>query len=181
MNLELSEPPKIYTIDEFMALSSNDKRYELVDGFLIENSLIGDEHGSILTSIALNLQKFVEQNDLGKVWACTCFIIKNTTVRLPDVAFIGRERLLPQSKGPVAVIPDLAVEVISPGDDWSKIVEKVREYQAAGVKLIWLIDPNLQGVFIFQPNDKLPTITDTDLDGDTVVPGYKLNIAKLFE
>ncbi len=58
-------------------------------------------------------------------------------------------------KGAVPVPPDLAVEVISPTDKWSVIIEKVGEYQEAGVKLVWLVDPNSQ-VVLFMGLVKIP-------------------------
>jgi Uma2 family endonuclease len=141
----------------------------------------GDEHAKITFRLGRKIADFVDEQTLGEVWVGAGFRLAEKTVRAPDVMFVQANRVQPKTKGPVQVIPDLAVKVISPNDDWSKIVEKVREYQSVGVKLIWLIDPNLQAVFIFHPDDKLPIIIDTELDGETVVPGFKLKIDKLFD
>lgn len=181
MMLEALERVKTYTIDEYLELPDDGNRYELVEGVLVEMGVTGDEHGEITLNLARRMADYVDEHNLGKVKVCTGFQLAQKTVRAPDVAFIKAERVPPVSKGAVSVVPDLAVEVISPGDDWSKIVEKVREYQKYGVALIWLIDPNLKAAFIFHPSDKLPIITDQELDGEQLIKDFKMNLEKLFE
>ena len=74
--------------------------------------------------------------------------------------------------------PDLAVEILSPGDSWSEIEEKVREYLAGGVRLVWLVDPRERRVTVRYP-DRPPRVLATDgvLDGEDVVPGFSLPLA----
>lgn len=61
--------------------------------------------------------------------------------------------------------PDLAVEILSPGDRWSEVEEKVADYLAAGARRVWLVDPR----------------ADADiLEGEDVVPGFALPLAELF-
>jgi Uma2 family endonuclease len=181
LQLEVAVTNKIYSYEEYLELADDGNRYELVEGELEEMSQPGDEHAKITFGLGRKMADFVDEQALGEVWVGAGFRLAEKTVRAPDIMFVQASRVQPKTKGPVQVIPDLAVEVISPNDDWSKIVEKVREYQGVGVRLIWLIDPNLQGVFIFHQDDKLPGIIDGQLDGETVVPGFKLAIAKLFE
>jgi Uma2 family endonuclease len=177
------EPEKVFTIEEFMELPTNGKRYELVDGKLVEMGQPGDEHGRISLFLARKLADFVEQNKLGLVYGPTGFTIAPRTVRAPDAAFLQASRVPPKTRGPVPVPPDLAVEVISPGDEWSAIIQKIREYQQAGVSLIWSIDPYTPCVFLYHQSDIYPTILklDDNLDGENLIPGFTLKVATLFE
>lgn len=77
----------------------------------------------------------------------------------------------------------MAIEVISPGDKWSYIIEKVWEYQTVGVKLIWLVDLYTPAVHIFHENDLIQTILsrEAELAGEAVLPGFKMPVKSLFE
>ena len=176
-----------YSIEEFMSLDlpDNGNYYELVKGAIVEVAHAGDEHGRTLSVISRNLDNYVFQNKLGLVYLPTSFTInaQAATVRIPDLAFLSKERLQPKVKGAVPVPPDLAVEVISPSDKWSEIIEKIGEYQEAGVKLVWLVDPNSQVVFVYGASKATvqplkPTVLglSDELDGGEVVPGFKLSV-----
>jgi Uma2 family endonuclease len=82
----------------------------------------------------------------------------------------------------VSFAPDLAVEVISKTDDWSAIVAKANQYLKAGTSLVWVIDPYLKGVFVFHENDPFPQILkpEQELEGENVIPGFKLKVSDLF-
>jgi Uma2 family endonuclease len=170
---------KLYTVEEYLALSTN-KQYELVEGELVEMGQPGYRHGVISSKLFRKLADFVDNQNLGIVLITTGFRLAERTVRAPDIMFIQKERVTPITDGPVDVIPDIAIEVISPSDDWSKIIEKVREYQRVNVKLIWLIDPNLKAVHIFHPQDNLPTLNDQEINGENILPNFRLSINDLF-
>src|SRR5882724_10950500 len=108
-------------------------RYELVEGELIRMAPAGAEHGKVTVKITTPLSVHVDANNLGTVYAAeTGFIIRQNpdTVRAPDVAFVSRERI--ESAGVIKSYtigaPDLAVEVISPGDTVREVEKKVREW-----------------------------------------------------
>lgn len=72
-----------------------------------------------------------------------CFPRDPQAVRRPDASYLTRSRLgadeLPRDHCPVA--PVLAVEVVSPNDTFCELEQKVRDYLAAGVELVWILDP----------------------------------------
>src|SRR5262249_55955041 len=77
--------------------------------------------------------------------------------------------------------PDLTVEIRSPDQSWKKILEKVTEYLEMGVRLVWIIDPQVERVHIFQP-DREPQVlaADNELDGADVLPNFRCRVADLF-
>ena len=179
------QPPKTYTADEFMAMDFPDdgNYYELVNGEVVVNIGPGDLHGRVSMKLFIRLGSFVEQNGLGQAYGPTAFTLAPKTLRVPDAAFVTKERVTKVTKKAVPVPPDLAIEVISTSDVWSKIRDKIVEYQQVGVPLVWVIDPEGQTVFIYHLADGLVGQiigANAVLDGENIVPNFTLPVADLF-
>jgi Uma2 family endonuclease len=178
---------RTYTLDEFMALPDEGNRYELVKGELVKMSQPGDRHGRVSGEIYGHLWQYVRQTGVGRVWAATGFVIDPTTpkptVRAPDVAFVVASRVPQVQQKAVPVVPDLAVEVVSPTDIWDDVEAKIAEYLQAGVRLIWIIPPRSNLVEIYRLGKPTPSVLgrDDELDGGDVIPGFKLSVKALFE
>jgi Uma2 family endonuclease len=158
------DPPKCYNPDmstttrvtaaELLELPTGlGKRHELVAGELRMMSPSGWEHGEVVGNLQTLLGSFIRQHRLGRVFGAeTGFLLKRNpdTVRAPDFAFIAKEHL-PAQKPKEAFwpgAPDLAVEVLSPGDRTGDVDEKIEEWLAAGCAAVWVVDPKLQTVTI---------------------------------
>ncbi len=186
MTAELSLA-RAYTLEEFMALPDDGNRYELVKGELVEMSQPGDRHGRVSGQIYGYIWQYLRENKVGRVWAATGFIIDpnppKPTVRAPDVAFVVASRVPEVRQGAIAVIPDLAVEVVSPNDLWSEVEDKIAEYLQAGVALIWVIPPRSNLVQVYRPNNPVPVTlgSESELEGEDIIPGFKLKVSQIFE
>ena len=126
----------------------------MVHGRVVEVPLAGDKHGRISGKIFLRLGTFVEDNELGLVYGGdTNFVISEaaTIVRAPDVSFVSTARQQPVTNGAVPLPPDLAVEVMSRHDydHPTLFAEKIAQYQAADVPLIWVVKPREKEVAIY--------------------------------
>src|SRR4051794_27866003 len=127
---------KIYTPEDLLTMPDA-VDYELVGGKLVKRNM-GIESSMIAAAIIVILSNFLRGKGMGIVVGADgsyqCFPDAPTKVRLPDVSFISSNKL-PHGKPPKGhskAAPDLAVEVISPGDLASEIEEKVKEYLEAG-------------------------------------------------
>ena len=104
------------------------------------------------------------------------------TVRVPDIAFIRRDRLpveLPEGYWPAA--PDLAVEVVSPNDTIREVDEKAKAWLAAGTMMVWVVNPAWHTVTVYRSATDIKTLTEDDeLTGDDVLPGFRCRIAEIF-
>ena len=100
----------------------------------------------------------------------------------PDVAFVSIERLPGVPRGVVKVAPDLVVEVYSENDSPYAMSDKVKEYLAAGVKLVWVVNPANQVIEVHQPvQDKALLLGIKDeIDGGEVLPGFMLKLQDVF-
>ena len=103
--------------------------------------------------------------------------------RQPDVSFVSLEKMPAPPDEELSFAPDLAVEVVSKNDSISEIEAKVKQYRQAGTQLIWIVRPGLQIVEIYHPGDLKPTISGINdtLEGEQVLPGFKLSVKTLFE
>jgi Uma2 family endonuclease len=182
----MSTTTQLTTAKELLKLPRGRLRYELVEGELREMSPAGHGHGKIAARIGAELFRHVEEHDLGEVYAAeTGFKLKSEpdTVRAPDAAFVRRDRVeqVGDAQGYFPGAPDLAVEVISPGDKVSEVEEKVEEWLNAGVSLLWIVSPKLRTVTVYRSHNDVTTLTEKDaLNGEQVVPGFRYPVARLF-
>ncbi len=160
-------------------------RCELVRGELMMMSPAGFEHGRIVSRINARLERYVEKHKLGIVTGAeTGFRIGSDpdTVRAPDVAFIRADRLPAEPlMGYFPGAPDLAVEVLSPGDRASEVLAKVESWLDAGCSAVWVIDPARCNVSAYRRGDETTFLEGSDeLADEGVLPGFKLSVAQLF-
>ena len=138
------------TEEEFMRLPNDGRKYELVDGEAKEVPA-GVKHDAIVAHIIVLLAPFVK--NLGFLAASSAgFRMVTGNIRSPDVSFVLRERL-PEGKPPKGFMdgaPDLAIEVISPNEDWVDMGRKLGEYFMSGAKQVWLIDPDAVTVTVYK-------------------------------
>jgi Uma2 family endonuclease len=129
---------------------------------------------------------FVEQSGIGgAVFAAeTGFKIDHDpdTVRTPDVAYVGPERLAEaRVRGFPTIAPDLAVEVVSPNDTRAEVREKVADWLRAGVRLVWTLYPASRSATVHEPDAEPRTLqADDTISGDPALPGFTCRVADLF-
>ncbi|HWE97492.1 MAG TPA: Uma2 family endonuclease [Tepidisphaeraceae bacterium] len=166
-------------------------RFELVDGKLVERKM-GMESSEIAARIVGLLMLFLRDHAVGRLYGADasyqCFVGSPDKVRKPDVSFIRSGRLPGDRspKGHCPIPPDLAVEVISPGDLAYEVEEKVAEYLAAGVPLVWVVTPPTRRVRVYrtqpQPRGSVIELALGDaISGEDVLPGFSCPVAHFFE
>ena len=176
----------LLTAEELLRLSSAGHRYELVKGGLYEMPPAGGRHGSVAMRIGILLGAHVMANRLGEVFAAeTGYILRRDpdTVRAPDVSFIASDRLPPGElpAGYLEIMPDLAVEVLSPNDRPNEVRDKVEDWLRAGVTLVWVIYPTSRSATVYRSMDDVQELSEDDsLDGEQVVPGFSCSVGDLF-
>ena len=181
----ITAPSREYTVDQLDAMS-NAKQYELVDGQL-EARTVSGLSSYVGCKAARLLMNHCERLNLGYVFGAdygyACFSDPKT-LRRPDVSCILAERFSPEQlkTGYATIPPDLAVEVLSPNDLAHKIEHKINEYLQAGVRLIWVINPILQSVYIYRLDGTTTYMhAKDDLSGEDVIPGFQCRVHELFD
>lgn len=182
----MSATTQLMTAEELIMLPRGQKRYELVKGELIEMSPAGHKHGRIVVNLTVPLGSYVKAHNLGVVYGAETgfkLAVNPDTVRAPDVAFVSGEQVArvgdPEGYWPGA--PDLAVEILSPGDRVSEVEQKVKEYVEAGARLIWVVSQKLRHVTVYRSLTDIRVLTEKDaLDGEDVIPGFSLDVTEIF-
>jgi Uma2 family endonuclease len=176
---------ELVTAEDLWRMSSRGDDYELVRGELIEMTPPGGLHGSTAINLGSLLLSFVKEKKLGVVMVETGYKLATNpdTVRAPDVSFLSTAKIpsggLPE--GYLDGAPDLAVEIVSPGDTASEVQDKVQDYLTYGTPLIWVVYPQQRIVIVHYPDGTARTLHETDsLSGETVIPGFSCGVAEIF-
>jgi Uma2 family endonuclease len=176
---------KLMTAEELWALPNDGMRHELVDGELRTMSPTGLEHGGYEARVVFNLQLALRGRGVGSVFAGEVgFRLSRDpdTVRGADVAFVRTERLPvgDAAKRYFEGAPDLAVEIVSPGDTASEVEEKVRDWLRFGTLAVWVIYPSRPSLVAHMPDGSSRHHGPEDeVDGGQAVPGVRLRLADL--
>lgn len=173
------------TAEDLYELAVDEVRTELVRGDVVCEPPAGFDHGVRAGEIGYHLRRYLEDHPLGVVCGAeTGFVLSRApdTVRAPDAAFVSWERAtrLAAPERFFEGAPDLAAEVVSPGDSGREVEEKVRDYLAAGTRLVWVIDPRRSTVTVHRPDAAPGVLTPKDvLDGGDLLPGFSLAVSRL--
>jgi Uma2 family endonuclease len=181
----LDPPPGTATEQDVTFMDDHRNRVcELVDGVLLEKPM-GSKESLLAVALIIELGLYLRQHDLGEVLGEAGFLeLVPGLVRAPDVSFISWERM-PDETFPddpiAALVPDLAVEVISKSNTKKEMDRKLREYFTNGTKLVWLVYPKTSTVDVYtSPTRKRRLTAKQSLDGGDVLPGLKIPLAPLF-
>jgi Uma2 family endonuclease len=171
--------------EDLLAMPDGD-RYELVDGRLVEHPM-GAQASYVGRRLSTLLGTFCEANRLGWVLAADCgyqcFPNDAKLVRRPDVSFIRLGRLPGEQvpAGYITIPPDLAVEILSPNDLDYETDQKVERYLAAGVPLVWVMNPETHTVLIYRADGSIQGLREPgELSGEAVIPGFRCRVRDIF-
>ena len=175
---------RIATEGDLRAMPKDGNIYELVDGE-IRMSPAGDRHSALAMALGARLYAFVKEHRLGHVMGADAgYRLPGGNVRSPDASFVAAGRF-PGDQPAVDwgdLAPDLAVEILSPRDRPRYVLDKIGEYLAAGVRLVWVIDPETRRATIHRSLTEARTIDEHGfLDGEDVVPGFRCRLGEVFE
>jgi len=169
--------PSLMTAEELLHVHLPNQRSELVRGVLRVREPAGSMHGRVVMNLGGEPRAYAKAKVAGTVFAAETgfkLFTDPDTVRAPDVAFVAKGREPPPgATGFADLAPDLAVEVLSPGDRPGEILAKVADWLSAGTRLVWVVDP-LRRVARVYRQDGSETIVPADraLEGEDVLPGF---------
>lgn len=179
-------PSGLLTGDELLRMPQLDP-CELVDGRIRPMTPTNAEHGRIELNVAAALRAFVRSQNLGAVMVGEVGIFTSRdpdTVRAADVLFLSHAGGARRSRdrGYLDVAPELVVEVLSPDDRPAEVQQKITEYLAIGVRLVWIVDPAALTVQVYHGARPVSVLTERDrIDGGDVLPGFSLPVSVVFE
>jgi Uma2 family endonuclease len=178
---------RLLTAEDFARLPQPEdgSQQELVNGAVITMPPPSFYHGLCCNELGYRLGKHVREQKLGYLTNNDSGVVlarDPDTVRGPDLAFWGRERMpqLPRQGYP-SVPPDLVVEVLSPSDVFLSVQKKVLQYLGAGVRLVWIVVPEDRSVAVYRPGQDPRILSNSDtLSGEDVLAGFSCPVTELF-
>lgn len=167
------------TAEDFLGLDDNG--LELLDGEIQEKRM-GTASSYVGTEIVSELRNWVKPRNLGvvlnseagyRIWPD-----RPDHLRKPDASFVSRSKMPSElPAGWLHVAPDLAVEVVSPGDTAGYLNDKLADYAAAGVTLTWVIYPDSRQARIYRDGHETAFVQEEGiLSGEDVLPGFTLHL-----
>ena len=164
------------------------ERYEIIDGQRVEIPPMSAFASRIASRLVVRINMFALQHNLGEAVTDTLFVLPlpKSRNRRPDGAIVSHHRWpkgQPQRIRDNAwdVVPDLAIEVVSPTDYAEDVMEKVDEYFRAGVALVWVVYPGRRLLHVYESLTRVRGLTaNDDLDGGDVLPGFRLPLTDIF-
>jgi Uma2 family endonuclease len=182
----MATPLHLTTAGELLRMPRDGLRRELVRGELHEMTPAEFGHGYVAFKIALKLGGYVEAANLGLMVAAeTGFRIASDpdTVLAPDLGFVSHERAsgIDYQGGYWPGAPDLAVEVVSPGDRARKVEAKAFAWLDAGTRMVIVVHPSRRTATVYLGRGDITVLSENDtLDGGEVVPGWSVPVRDLF-
>jgi Uma2 family endonuclease len=178
-------PPGCASQDDVQEIHAQCKRlFELVEGTLVEKVMGFTE--SVIAALLIELiGSFARQHDLGFVAGEAGLLrLAPDLVRIPDVSFLSWTSLSERKIPAVSFLeqaPDLAVEIISPGNTQQEMAAKLKDYFAHGSRLVWYVYPLPREVHAFtSPTDCTVLPEEATLTGGEVLPGFELPVKAIF-
>jgi Uma2 family endonuclease len=161
--------------------------FEVIGSQIVETPPMGTFETELASLLQNLMGPFAQSNRLGRVVTEMLFSLRPAVdrERRPDVAFVADERWPIGRRAPRgrawAVVPDLAIEIISPGNEATAVMGKIEEYFQAGVRLVWVVYPGQRKIYVYQSPTSIRVLAEGDeLDGGTVLPGFRVGLRELF-
>jgi len=174
----------LLSLEEFLALPDDDKKYELDRGELVVKPMAGRIQVRIAGRIHGILFKFADERRIGEVYSEAQYVLAREPEgisREPDVSFLSKERLRAMPEGThFEGAPELVVEVVSPSNTAEELDLKIEQYLAAGAQEVWLAYPKTRSVHIHKPDGQILKLRDSDTISCALFPGWSARIADFF-
>jgi Uma2 family endonuclease len=184
--VELPYTLRFYGVTEkaFDELVDEDTRAELINGMMVIRSHPSPAHGDLVGFLDAVLGCYTEEKGLGRVFGPDTLVrLANNWKVTPDVLFFAEDRVpSPLPEWQFEIAPDLVIEVLSPFGASVELEEKVPAYKEAGIREIWIADPENQRVLLHRRRRKR---YKSILYGDgrlasQIVPGFWVEMAWLW-
>ncbi|RIK74803.1 MAG: Uma2 family endonuclease [Planctomycetota bacterium] len=184
--IRMVPPPGTATEEDALRVQDAEGRTcEVLDGILVEKAM-GFFEAYVASKLLIALGRYLKDRDLGIAVGPDGLIrLSAGRLRAPDVAYISWNKLpgrkIPDAPVP-ALVPDLAVEVLSKGNTCKEMETKLDEYFAAGVRSVWIIDPQRLAARTYRARDAVEDVgAEGSLQSPELLPGFSLSLTSLFD
>jgi len=165
--------------------------YEVIAGEIVEVPPMSDYANAVAHRLNRAVDRYLDANDIGETGIERLFRIPQRKDkgrnRRPDWAYISferwpKDRPYTYRENARDVVPDIAVEVVSPGNSAGDLIEKAREYLRGEVRLVWIVYPLSQEIHAYLPAAGQVRVyfAADELEAGDILPGFRTSVAALF-
>lgn len=174
-----------FSLQEFLSMPESDNRTELVNGEIVPKVSPTSPHSRAQKRLLRRLDDWCEETNQGEVnpeWTITLKRNGVDWVPVPDLTYISYERVPADwdGLGPCPGIPQLVVEIISPGQTFSGMTSKATDYLLAGVSCVWVVEPQNCSITIFRAEELPQIIIGDGTISDSLLPGLAITLSDIF-
>jgi Uma2 family endonuclease len=178
-----------WTYEDYLRLPDDGRRYEVIRGILYVAPAPAVNHQLVVSNLFLDLGAFVKSNGLGVVFGSPLDVILPAGIATPvepDILFLREENRPRWEDKSFQGVPDLVVEVLSPGTRSYDRKVQFPAYRDAGVPELWFVDLRSLDVVIYglSEDGKRYTVLERggvgDEVGSRVLPGFRVKVGELF-
>ena len=171
------------TLEEYLLIPDSKPYHELMDGEVYEKPMPNRRHGKLVVFLIQALANYLERTrEAEVVTEVRHHDTDDDWVFLPDINVTLRSRIAGHSmEGLVTVLPDLAIEVLSPDDRPGRLHRRIEHYMRSGVPLVWVIDPEEERVTVWKPGEPMTSFAPPQtLSAAPVLEAFELDLEELF-
>ncbi len=175
---------KKLTVEEFFNLPEEDVNYELIEGEAHPKMAPKRFHSRLTSALHILLKNWSKnRGEIGIEWAITLKRKAVDWVPVPDLLYISYDRLPPSILEDEAcpTPPELAIEIISPGQSFGNLSQKATDYLNAGVLRVWLVDSQSKSITVFYPDKPPETKKGEDKLSDSILPELDITVEQVFQ
>lgn len=176
--------PKHMTLEQFLALPEERPALEFIEGGVTQKAAAKGSHGTLQPEIAARINAIAVPRRLARAYSELRATYGDAST-VPDVSVYRWDRIPTKPNGTVAEdfieLPDIAIEIVSPGQQVNALVRRSLWYVANGVAIALLIDPDDRSVLAFRRGREAEAWRGSDrIDLSDVLSDFDLTVEGLF-
>ncbi|MCT7983343.1 Uma2 family endonuclease [Laspinema sp. A4] len=172
------------TLEDFLQLPETQPASDYINGVIYRKLMPQGEHSRLQARLLSLINQLGEPQNLVSAFPELRCTFGGSAI-VPDISVFESHRIPRKPNGRVenrfTIAPDWTIEILSPDQSATRVIQKIILCLNHGTKLGWLVDPEDESVLIFKPNQNPELKTGEDaLPGLSVLTDWQLSAQDLF-
>ncbi|MBD2457017.1 Uma2 family endonuclease [Nostoc sp. FACHB-87] len=158
-------PTQPITLEEFLKLPETKPSLEYIDGQIIQKPMPQGKHSAIQGEFVPAINNIVKPKRIARAFPELRCTFGGRSI-VPDIVVFTWDRIPRDENGEIAntfaLPPDWTIEILSPDQNQTKVTKNILHSLKYGTQMGWLIDPDEQTVFVYQPKQETTVFDEPD-------------------
>ncbi len=151
-------PPKPLTLNEFLAMPETKPASEYVDGDITQKPMPQGEHSTLQGDLVSALNGILKSSRIGRAYPELRCTFGDRSI-VPDISVFLSEHIPRRADGRVenvfTIAPDWVIEILSPGQNQTKVIRNILHCLEHGTAMGWLLDPEEECIFVYRADQSV--------------------------